>query len=223
MYYMDELFSFLDELADNNNRTWFEQHRQQYERLRGLWLDDLDRMIGCMAKWDPTLSSQTARQCVYRIYRDTRFSKDKTPYKTFFSAAVCQYGRKSPYAGYYISVGNMTHLDQGLYGGIWCPTPEMLRKLRHAIVDNIEEWEEIVESPEMKRAYPDWCSTSLKTIPKGWDRNHPQAFYLRMTNYGKFLPCDRKFFLTPDWPERAADLFSVLHPFIQFINYSIDE
>lgn len=223
MYYIKELFDFLDALAENNNRPWFEQHRPAYDRLRELWLADIDRMIGLMSEWDSSLSAQTARQCAYRIYRDTRFSKDKTPYKTFFSAAICCNGRKSPYAGYYISVGGTINLEQGLYGGIWCPTPEMLRKLRHAIVDNIEEWNEIVDSPEMKRIYPEWCSSSLKTIPKGWDRNHPQAFYLRMTNYGKYFPCSREFFLTPDWPEKAAELFSVLHPFVRFINYSIDE
>lgn len=221
--YTAELYDFLDELKENNNRQWFEQHRQEYERLRALWLDDLDRMIGFMSRRDSDLATQTARGCAYRIYRDTRFSKDKTPYKTFFSASICRGGRKSPYAGYYIELGNANIYGQGLYGGIWCPEPAILRKLRHAIVDNIEEWEEMVNSPEMMRQWPGWCSNTLKTMPKGWDRDHPQAEYLRMTNYGKFISCPRSFFLSPDWPEQAAEKFATISPLVNFINYSIDE
>lgn len=223
MGYALELYDFLDELKANNNRQWFEEHRATYERLREQWLDDLDRLIGLMSRWDPELASQTGRGSAYRIYRDTRFSKDKTPYKTYFSAAICRGGRKSPYAGYYIELGDANIHYQGLYGGIWCPQPATLRKLRHAIVDNIEEWEAIVNSPDMLGQWPGWCSSTLKTIPKGWDRNHPQAEYLRMTNYGKFINCQRSFFLDPQWPEHAAERFRTLSPMINFINYSIDE
>lgn len=223
MYYIAELYEFLDNLKVNNNRPWFESNRSRYERLRQLWLDDLDRMIQCMAQWDQALAAQTARSSAYRIYRDTRFSLDKTPYKTFFSAAVCQHGHKSPYAGYYIEIGNAVSYDQGLYAGMWCVESALLKKLRHAIVDNIEEWEEIVGAPEVQRFFPDWCCSKLKTIPKGWDRNHPQAEYLRMTNYGKFRRVDREFFMNPDWPERSAELFRVLSRFVNFLNYSIDE
>lgn len=223
MYYVKELYEFLDELGLNNNRVWFEANRPRYERLRNLWLDDLDRMIGHMAQWDPDLGSQTARSSAYRIYRDTRFSNDKTPYKTFFSASVCKSGRKSQYAGYYIELGNAQNYDQGLYGGLWCVESPMLKKLRHAIVDNIEEWEAIVTAPEMLRDFPEWCCSTLKTIPKGWDRNHPQAEYLRMTNYGRFHAMDRSFFLDPAWPERSAEMFHTLSPMVNFLNYSMDE
>lgn len=223
MYYIQELYDFFDQLSENNNRQWFADHRDTYERLRSLWLADIDRMIAAMSQWDPRLASQTARSSAYRIYRDTRFSNDKTPYKTHFSASVSPWGRKSMHAGYYIETGIARTYDQGLYGGIWCLESPMLKKMRHAIVDNIEEWEEIVTAPEMEREFPGWCSSAIKTIPKGWDRNHPQAKYLRMTNYGKFRPCSRDFFLDPDWPERAAALFRLLQPFVDFINYSLDE
>lgn len=223
MYYIEELYDFFDRLQTNNNRQWFESNRPLYERLRALWLDDIDRMIRLMAEWDPSLAAQTARSSAYRIYRDTRFSHDKTPYKTFFSAAVCRGGRKSSYAGYYIEIGNAVSYAQGLYAGLWCPDSAILKKMRHAIVDNIEEWNDIVNAPAMQRDFPGWCSSTLKTIPKGWDRNHPQAEYLRMTDYGKFRLLDRAFFLDPSWPERAAALFSTLAPFVAFLNYSIDE
>lgn len=223
MYYISRLYDFFDELAVNNDREWFAANRERYEELRTLWLADIDRMIRLMGHWQPGLDNVTARQSAYRIYRDTRFSANKLPYKTHFSASVSPYGRKAMRAGYYIETGIAQSYDQGLYGGIWQLDPPMLKKVRHAIVDNIEEWEEIVNDPKLLKLYPDWCSTSLKTIPKGWDRNHPQAFYLRMTNYGKFLPCPRDYFLDPQWPERSAENFSLLKPMVDFINYSIEE
>lgn len=221
--YIPRLYKFLDRLAANNDRTWFEAHRAEYQELRDLWLADLDRLIALMAEYEPDLATQTARSCAYRIYRDTRFSNDKTPYKTFFSASLTPGGRKSPYAGYYVEIGIPNYYDQGLYGGLWCPEPRILNKMRHAIVDNIEEWDEICTSPEMLRDFPDWCCTTLKTAPKGWPKDHPQIEYLRMTNYGRFRRCSREFFSDPDWPERAADLFRALAPFIRFLNYTIDE
>lgn len=223
MYYVEELYNFLDELSRNNNREWFHAHKEQYDRLRQLWLEDLQRMIDCMAAWQPDLSSQTARSCAYRFYRDTRFSTDKTPYKLFFSAAVSPYGKKSDHAGYYLHMGMRGMYDSGLYGGVYCPDSQMLKKLRTAIVDNIEEFTDIITAPDMMRYYPGWVGETLKTIPKGWDRNHPNADLLRLKEYGKYCHCDTSFFLDPKWYEHAAELFSVLKPFNDFLNYSIDE
>lgn len=221
--YIPQLYDYFQELSLNNNREWFNAHREEYDHLRALWLNDIDRLIALMQQWWPALAGQTAKTSAFRIYRDTRFSPDKTPYKTFFSAAISPGGRKDYHAGFYIETGLPNYYAQGLYGGIWCVEPSMLKKLRHAIVDNIEEWEEIVNDPRMLKYFPDWCSSTLKTIPKGWDRNHPQAKYLRMTNFGKFFLTDSKFYADPSWPEKASEILSTLLPFINFLNYSLDE
>lgn len=92
--YISELYTFFEELSENNDRAWFAANRDRYDMLRESWLADLDRMIGAMSAWDPALRTQTARGCAYRIYRDTRFSQDKTPFKLFFSAAISPWGRK---------------------------------------------------------------------------------------------------------------------------------
>jgi uncharacterized protein (DUF2461 family) len=99
----------------------------------------------------------------------------------------------------------------------------MLRKLRNAIVDNIEEFESIINEPELKRLYPNWIGRALKTAPKGWPKDHPQIELLRLTDYGKGLNLSRDFYLSPDWPERIAELMRPLKPLIDFLNYSIDE
>lgn len=220
--YMPHLYEFLMQVAANNNRPWFQEHRAIYDELRTLWLADLDRLIALITQWEPEMASQTARTATYRFNRDTRFSTDKSPYKTFFSAAFCIYGRKADRAGYYLQIG--TSRDEGLYGGIWMPEAPVLKKLRRAVVDNYEELEEILARPQMRRWWPEWCTGgSLKTVPKGWDRNHPLAHLLRLRQYGRECAVDRKFFCSPDWVERTAERFHALKPLIDFLNYSIDE
>lgn len=223
MSYIPQLFDFLEELRANNNRPWFAEHKAEYEQLRAEWLADIDRMIAAMTVWEPALAGQTARSCAYRIYRDTRFSQDKTPFKLFFSAAISPWGRKTRRAGYYIQTGLGNPLDNGLYAGVWCPEPSVLKKLRHAIVDNIEEFDGIISEPALKKNFPDWVGDTLKTIPKGWDRNHPCADLLRRKDYGRFCPCGESFFTDSNWPEIVADKFHSIKPLVDFLNYSIDE
>lgn len=223
MSYIPRLFEFLRQLGQNNDRAWFQAHKAEYDDLRQAWLADLDRVIGAMTPWEPGMASQSGRTAVYRIYRDTRFSADKSPYKTYFSAAFSPYGRKSDRAGYYLELSPFESHRSGLYGGLWCMERPVLNKLRRAIVDNIEEWEAILNDSALKEAFPHWCSSMLKTIPKGWDRDHPQAFYLRMTNYGLFSPLSEDYFLSAEWPEETARRFHALKPFCDFLNYSIDE
>lgn len=218
---MDATFDFLSRLSDNNNRPWFKENKTEYDAIRLHWISQLQRMIDTMTEWEPAVATVSAASATYRIYRDTRFSPDKTPYKTHIGASINPPGC-TPHCGYYIEF-NPEAGESGLYGGIWCPDSETLKKLRHAIVDNIEEWEEIVSDPELRKLYPGWCGPALKTIPKGWDKNHPQAEYLRLKSYGKFHPLDRKFFDDKDWPLRAAELMRPLKPLVDFLDYSVKE
>ena len=221
-YYISRLYDFLRELQANNNREWFAAHKEEYDSLRSLWLDDVERLIGLMSQWEPQLRALKAKDCVYRIYRDTRFSTDKTPYKVYFSAAFSPWGRKTHRAAYYMQM-DVRDAESGLYGGVWCPDAPLLRKLRNAIVDNIEEFREIIDAPDMKRYYPGWISESLKSAPKGWPKDHPDIDLLRLKDYGKFCRCDEKFFDTPDWPAKVAERVRILKPMVDFLNYSIDE
>ncbi|MDE6346296.1 MAG: DUF2461 domain-containing protein [Muribaculaceae bacterium] len=219
--YVPRLYEFLGQLAANNNREWFAAHKPLYTELRQLWEEDINRLIGYMSAWEPRLSHLTAKTSAYRIYRDTRFSPDKTPFKTYFSAAFSPYGKSTRRACYYLHMDGAD--ESGLYGGMWCPDSAMLRKIRSAIVDNIEEFEGIVNSPSLQSAFPQWYGATLKTVPKGYDRNHPQAHYLRMKDYGRFAPVAPELFFDPSWPEIVAERFSRISPFIEFLNYSLDE
>lgn len=220
-YYMPELFEFLRQLAANNNREWFAANKPRYAELRKLWEEDIDRLIGHMSVWEPRLSHLTAKSTAYRIYRDIRFSPDKTPFKTYFSAAFSQYGKSTHRASYYLHIDGSE--EAGVYGGMWCPDSSMLRTIRKAIVDNIEEFEDIVNDRVLQEEFPQWCGQSLKTVPNGYDRNHPQAAYLRLKDYGRFGHVDKSVFCDPSWPEIVAEKFSAIRPFVEFLNYSLDE
>lgn len=226
--YIPELYSFLSELASRQDREWFRANRPRYDMLRQAWLDDLQRLITHVSEWWPEMRGLTAKSAAFRIYRDTRFSTDKSPYKSYFSASLSPRGHGAGGAhrpGFYLQMGPDGFADgSGLYGGVWAPASPVLAKLRKAIVDNIEEFEEIISEPRLVELYPDWCaSSSLKTVPKGYDRNHPQAHLLRLCDYGRWLPCDMAYFDDPAWPEKAARDLRPLKPLIDFLAYSIDE
>lgn len=215
-----QLFDFLTRLAENNDRTWFAADRAEYDSLRADWLTKIQRIINALAVNDPTLRGVQASDCAYRIYRDTRFSHDKTPYKTYFSALISPTGRHCDRACYYVHIG----ADEcAVYGGVWCPETPILKKLRRAIIDNIEEFREITEAPEVEALYPGWYGRKLKTAPKGYDRDHPDIDLLRLTEFGKEHRLDRDFFDDPEWPEKIAAMLQVLKPMNDFLNYSIDE
>lgn len=219
-YYTAQLFDYLDRLRRNNNREWFNAHKDEYQELRMLWIGDVQRMINAMVGWEPELAGLRADRAVYRIYRDTRFSPDKTPYKDYFSALVTPYGRHLNRASYYLHMGGE---DTGLHAGLWCPDSDMLKKLRHAIVDNIDEFQEILDDPQFAANWHGWWGEKLKTAPKGWPKDHPNIDLLRLKQYGRSHVVGEEFFLDSDWPERAADLYRTARSLVDFLNYSIDE
>ncbi len=220
---MDKSYiQFFSELRDNNNRPWFQANKARYDELRAQWIADIDRLIGACVEWAPEFRWLSGKESTFRVYRDTRFAADKTPYKTHISSALSPRGKSAKMAGFYISAGFEPDLN-GIYGGIWNPDAAALRKLRNAIVDNVEEFEEILANPELQRYFPDWCGRSLKTIPKGWDKSHPQAQYLRLLDLGREHPVSHEFYTDPAWPERAADMMRTLKPLNDFINYSLFE
>lgn len=218
--YIPQLYDFLRRLAANNNRDWFRANRAEYDWLRGRWEDDVNRLLTAMAQWEPSVARLNARECSYRIYRDTRFSPDKTPYKTHFSAFLGPYGKKDIRAGFYLETGPFA--SSGLYGGLWFADAASLRRLRSDIAAFPDEFRATVSNPELLRYFPEWCGDSLKTMPKGYDRNHPDADLLRRKDFGRFLPADEKFFADPLWPERAAELLHLLKPLNDFINLTLD-
>lgn len=217
------MFDFFDRLAANNDRPWFKEHKPEYDALRAEWIAGMARVIASLSSDWPEVRYLDPAYATYRIYRDIRFSNDKTPYKTYLSSSVAPPQYRKGHTGIYLQAGRNS-ADTGIYGGIWCPDVVAQRKLRRAIVDNSEEWLEIVNHPALLDLYGrGWCGSQLKTAPKGYDRDHPMIEYLRLKDIGKFRNIGREVFKDPAWPEIIADQMRPLVPLCRFITYTLEE
>lgn len=220
---MKDLFDFFDRLAVNNNRPWFMEHKAEYDDLRARWIQGVGGVIAALSDEWPEVRWLDPARATYRIYRDVRFSGDKTPYKTHLSSSIAPPAILKSHIGLYLEAGHVKD-NTGIYGGMWCPDAAALRKIRKAIVDNSEEWLEIVNSPEMLRIYgKKWYGDALKTAPKGYDRDHELIEYLRLKDIGKFTCLNRGLFNDPSWPDRIADLSRPLIPLVKFLAYTVYE
>ena len=142
------IFQFLKDLSANNNREWFNEHKAEYETARVEFDNFLATVIARISLFDETIRGIQPKDCTYRIYRDTRFSADKTPYKIHFGGYINAKGKKSDHCGYYVHLqpdGSM------LAGGSLCLPSNILKAVRQSIYDNIEEFVAIVEDPEFKK------------------------------------------------------------------------
>lgn len=217
------MFPFFRELSINNNREWFAVHKQEYMSIREEWIAGIQRFIAALANEWPAVRYCDAAQCTHRIYRDTRFSPDKTPYKTYISTSVSPLGKGCDRAGVYVQAG-LNQDEMGIYGGIWHPEAESLKKLRRAIETNSEEWLEIVNSPELVKIYGTrWCGEALKTAPKGYAKDHELIEYLRLKDIGKECLIPAQLFGSDNWPEELAEKAVPLVPLVEFLNYSLTE
>ena len=156
------IFQFLKDLSANNNREWFNEHKAEYETARAEFDNFLATVIARISLFDETIRGIQPKDCTYRIYRDTRFSADKTPYKIHFGGYINAKGKKSDHCGYYVHLqpdGSM------LAGGSLCLPTNILKAVRQSIYDNIEEFVAIVEDPEFKKYFPVIGEDFLKTAP----------------------------------------------------------
>lgn len=227
---MQQILSFLTRLRQNNDRDWFNAHKQEYNIVRKKTLTLTQALIQSIATIDPETLSLTPADCTYRIYRDTRFSTDKTPYKTHIGIFINPpEGKKSLRCGYYLHIEPRHTLLAA--GTIQLPTP-IIRAIRQSIYDNIGEYRSIIESPEFRRYFPEIGDNLLKTAPKGFPKDWPYIHYLRPRDFiasgALFSAALNRYDLSS--PDAATQLALQLMPaltqakrFNDFINYAIDE
>lgn len=217
---MQHIFSFLQEIAEHNDRDWFHAHQSEYKAARQSFENYVQEMIMRIAAFDPSVAYQTPKTCIYRFARDTRFSNDKSPYKRHFGAFVCSHGRKSYRGGYYL------HLQPGnslIAGGSWCPPPLLLKRIRETIVDDIDRFREIVEDNEFRSLYPVVGEEPVKTLPKGCPKDFPFPEYLRPRLYTVCHPIPDDLVSQPDSQDRIEQMFRTMAPFNQFLNEIFDD
>lgn len=218
---MKEIFEFLKDLKENNNRVWFQDNKERYLSVKGKVDEFTQSLISELAKYDPDASNLRPQDCTYRIYRDTRFSTDKTPYKTHIGIYICPKGNKKSYrAGYYV------HLEPGsslLAAGCWCPPSRLLKEIRQSIFDNVEEYLEIIESPTFKRHYSQVGNNPLKTVPKGFPKDWEHIDLLKPRDYTIFSYIPDTFFTTGNVISKIGEHMAAAKPFNDFVNFLLDE
>jgi uncharacterized protein (TIGR02453 family) len=216
---MDKLvLDFLRNLKLNNNREWFNEHKKQYEAARQEVEKFVDFLMPNLKKIDSKIGTITAKQALFRIYRDVRFSKDKSPYKTNFGAYISPGGKKSNMAGYYI------HFDpEGSFiaGGSYGPNGEILKKIRAEIYYNLDEFTAILNKKIFKETFGELSGEKLVRPPQGFPTDIEGIEYLKFKDFTVFRHVTEKEVLKPEFGQVVLDTFKTLKPLNDFLNKAI--
>ncbi len=211
---------FLKDLKANNEREWFHANKDRYQTARADFYDLVQNLIGELAKFDEGIAGLAPKDCAFRINRDVRFSKDKSPYKPNFGAAITAGGRKSPKGGYYI------HIEPGanfLAGGMYCPPSPILKAVRQEIDYNTEEFRTIIGDPNFVKQYQKLDNKDmLKTAPKGYPKDHPAIDLLRHKSFVVFKQVKDVDLKKEAFLPAAIETYSALKPLNDFLNRAID-
>ncbi len=216
----DIIFEFLKEINLNNNREWFVDNKSFYLEAKEAFENLTAEMISYISETDREISGLKPSECMFRIFRDIRFSKDKTPYKTHFDAFMAKKGgRKSRYAGYYIHIMPGQSL---LGGGIYAPIPEILNLLRREIYNFPDEFRSILNNPEFKMMFGTLYGHKLKNVPKGFPKYFKDAELLKYKSYVVAHTLKDKELMSPGMKEKFKHQIKVLYPFNAYLNRAID-
>ncbi len=218
---MKDILNYLRELRVHNNREWFNAHKEEYMMLRRRFELYVNQLIALLGRYDEELRGLEAKDCIYRIYRDIRFSADKTPYKCHFAAYMVRGGKSNPRAGYYLHVEPENCM---LSAGLWWPEPRVLKAVRQAIYDNCDEFLEIIEDADFKRIYAGINEERmLKITPRPFPKDFAYPHLLRHRDYSVIGCKDESFFEQKDWLQRTAEELLIAQPLNRFLNYTFDE
>lgn len=179
---MDSILHFLTQLQKNNNKTWFDAHKKEFEQAKKEFLVFVASLLENVSSFDKDIKDIQAKDCVFRIYRDVRFAKDKTPYKNHFGAFICANGKKSNGPGYYVHLQPSNQSFIG--GGIYMPEGEMLAKIRQEIDYNGQKLIDILKKPSFKKHFPKlWDEDKLSRPPKGYEADNPFIEILKLKSF----------------------------------------
>jgi uncharacterized protein (TIGR02453 family) len=210
---------FLKDLNKNNNKPWFEAHRQKYEAARADFGAFIQKVIDTYGRKDSSIRHLTAKECMFRINRDVRFSKDKSPYKNNFGASINKAGKQATATG-----GYYFHLQPGQAfcgGGIWMPEPEFLKKIRQEVDYNFKEFKSIVGSRKFKSVYGDVSHEAeykLIRVPKGYEADNPAAEYLKLKSFIATLNFKDSDLTSKNLLKKTITAFETLKPLLDFMD-----
>lgn len=217
---METIIPFLNKLSENNNREWFQANKKEFDKAQKELQSFINTLIEKLKVSEPELGELTAKDCMFRIYRDTRFSKDKQPYKTNMGAVIAPGGRKSSKGCYYV------HIDPNgcfLAGGRYMPEGEELKNIRQEIDYNLSEFESILNTDTFKKHFSGLDQNHrLKTTPKGYDAENPAIDHLKNKSFTVSVSFKADKITKTNFMDYCLDVFAAIRPLNAFINRSAE-
>lgn len=218
------ILDFLSQLIENNNREWFAAHKGEYIAAHEQFVAISEEFIRRVSLFDEQALGLRPQDCIFRIYRDTRFSLDKTPYKNHMGVYVASHGgRKSIRGGYYL------HLQPGasmMAAGVWCPEHEktVLKELRQSIYDNVDELNDIFANPKFRKHFKDFDkSYTLKKVPQGYPADFERADWLKLKMFCVERPMSDMEVTSDRFWDTLMSACQAAKPLNDFLNYTVDE
>lgn len=212
---------FLRNLKKNNNRDWFEKNRARYEAAKDDVEKNVNDILNDIRSFDKAVpADMEAKKCMFRIYRDVRFSKDKRPYKNNIGAHVQPGGKKEIGAGYYM------HIEAGgafIAGGMWQPPAPELAKIRQEIDYNFAEFKKIISNKAFKKYFGDMDSEDkLSTAPKGYPKDHAAIEYLKLKSFVVYSALSDKEVMSKNFRKKVKEITKAMLPLNQFLRRALD-
>jgi uncharacterized protein (TIGR02453 family) len=217
---LEKSFSFLRALKTNNNREWFNSHKNLYLDAKQEFESITELLIHEISSFDKDIAGLAAKDCIFRIFRDVRFSHDKSPYKTNFGAYLSKGGKKSYYAGYYFHIEPNESM---IAGGIYMPPAPVLKAVRNEIFEHTDEFNEIIEEKDFVKHFGDFSGEKLKTAPKGFPKDFPDIELLKYKNYIVVENKTDKELMNDSLIKELKEGFKRIYRLNQFLNEAIKE
>lgn len=215
-----ETFRFLTDLAANNSREWFALNKKRHDEARQNVLDFVAEVIKGLAETDKAIPTDLdPKDCVMRIYRDIRFSLDKTPYKTNFGAGISPFGKNFNGPGYYLHISPE---ECFVAAGCWMPEKDHLKLIRQEIDYNGSDFRQTLEKLDLKTS-KGMLDTDhkLKTAPKGYPSDHPDIEFLKLKSFTVTIPLNSFELMKPGALKKVVSGFATLYPFVVFLRNAI--
>ncbi len=218
----NNIMPFLSELQQNNNKQWFDNNRNWYKKASADFVQFVADMIEILAETNPEFVGVTAKESIYRIFRDLRFSFDKTPYKTHFAANIAPGGKNSQRCGFYIQLE--PHDMSMCGGGIWIEDKNILKAIRDELYSVPEDLLDIIETDEFRNTFNGlWDYQKLKTVPAGYNRDFKHADLLKYKHFIASNAIADRQVAAPDLYDYIANVHKTLYPMCRLLNSIIDD
>jgi len=214
-----ESLQFIDDLTANNNRDWFLEHKKRYDKFKSDYQNLVAAFLSELKPLDTSLEFLEVKNCTFRINRDIRFSKDKTPYKNHLGIWMSSGVKGSNRAGYYIHIGKN---ESFIAGGFYSPEADDLKKVRKEIAFFYDDLEEIVSEKSFQKIYGSLdTSNTLKNAPKDYEKDHPAIEFLKLKSFTATQKFDYNEATTEDFVKKTVAKLILLKPLNDFINRAL--